>query len=197
MKLKTAGLTAIAAMALLASYSAGSASATTLCKVSTTPCPTPYVAGDHLSGTLVTGTVATLTASPQVNCSKSTMTVKLTNATGAGSMTGLTFSECKSGSTSCSVTVLGTPFSVQFDVTGSGPNGTATVSAGAQVFVVCTGLIDNCTYIAGKFSLSVTGGAPATITANAIEMERISGTFCPSALKWDGVYSFPNLWVRP
>lgn len=192
--LKMLGLAAVAAMALTVVAGAGSASAhAVLCKESAIPCGSSYKTGEHITAT---AGATTFTAGLEITCTSSEATIQVTGAGGEGKMTGLTFSGCKTGSASCTVTAAGLPYSGEADVSGTGPNGTLTL-AGGEANVKCESLGLTCAYGVTPLSLPIDGGSTASLTANGVELKKLSGGFlCPSTVKWDATYSTSNVWVR-
>jgi len=199
--IKILGLAAVAAMALTAFVGAGSASATVLCKNSTsTPCSEKYGPGTIIEGE---STNAKLTSNlATVTCSESKTTAETTTAGSAsttveGKITALNFSGCSTNEVPpvpCEVTVNNLPYHAEVHWT-SGNNGTLTVnSAGSGspgANVVCAGVI-SCTFARTLFTLPVTGGNPASIAANAVSLERIpfGGTpLCGTEAFWDATYT--------
>jgi hypothetical protein len=200
--IKILGLAAVAAMALMAFVGASSASATVLCKVSTSPCPTGSM---YEPGTVIEGvsTNATLTSDLATVVCTNSETVAKTETTGSstttvtGTITALTFTGCtaNNGTVKCTVTVQGLPYHAEVHW-GSGVNGTLTVKAHAGgvspgATVVCAGLI-SCTFENTLFTLPVNGGNPATIVANAVPLERTAfgGTpLCGTTAAWDATYT--------
>jgi hypothetical protein len=191
--LKILGLALVAALAVMALAGAASASAKSiLCSTNTNPCTgTKYGTGTKLTSNLKSGTVATLTTSiGNVVCKKSTVSGVTTNGEGTGEITGLTFTECSLGSTSCTVSAVNLKYSATA-ITGTGGNGTLTVTPGSGIgnpgaSVVCGSFI-NCTFSSSDISLGVTGGNPAIISANGVVLNR-SGGICPSTSTWDAEY---------
>jgi hypothetical protein len=188
--LKILGLAAIAALALTAVAGAGTASAAKLCKNVT--CTEHYPSGTVLSSKLKTGTNALLTSSfGTVTCKKSTVGGKTTSTEAHGEITSFTFTECTDPFGSpCTVKAVNLSYTAKGAATGSG-NGTLTVSPKAGggnpgAHVEC-GSFMNCTFTVSSITLAVTGGAPATITANKEPLLR-EGGFCPSEAFWDATY---------
>jgi hypothetical protein len=123
---KTLGLAAVAAMALMAFFGASSASAAVLCKTNTDPCTAGQdlkkaegeVPADTLTSSLTTGTSAVLKAAfSEVKCSSSHVNGKITNTGGTdlieeklvntevqGELTELSFTECTCGARTAHVT---------------------------------------------------------------------------------------------
>lgn len=178
---------ALATMAL----GAGTASATKLCSVNTSPCPAgnTYGKGTSIKVQLVPGAKSTMSSGfVTVTCSESTMSGKTTNEGGAGAVTGeissATWKSCTSSLGSCTASSLKTPWPAE--VTGSGGNGTLTVQHPGAKFT-CGGT--TCEYEASKASISVTGGNPAKAKASSISFSKIGGGFlCSSTASWSGEY---------
>jgi len=188
--LKMIGLCLALALATMA-LGAGTASATKLCSVNTSPCPAgnTYGKGTSIKTQLVAGTVSTMSSGfTTVTCTESTMGGKTTSEGGAGAVTGeissATWKNCTSGLGSCTASALKTPWPAE--VTGSGCNGTLTVQHPGAKFT-CAGT--TCEYEASKASISVTGGNPAKAKASSISFSKIGGGFlCSSTASWSGEY---------
>jgi hypothetical protein len=178
----------VAAMAL---WGAGTASATKLCSVNTSPCPAgnTYGKGTGIKAQLVAGTKSVMSSGfVTISCTESTITGKTTNEGGAGAVTGsissVTWKNCTSNLGACTASALNTPWAAE--VTGSGGNGTMSISGAGGKFT-CGGT--TCEYSASKASVSVTGGNPATIKASNISFTKIGGGFfCSSTASWSGTY---------
>lgn len=189
--MKILGLCLLAAMAAMAFMGAGTASATKLCSVNTSPCPAgnTYGKGTAIKAQLVAGTNSTMASGfVNISCSESTISGKTTNEGGAGAVTGtissVTWKGCTSGLGACTASALNTPWSAE--VTGSGGNGTMSISGAGGKFT-CGGT--TCEYSASKASVSVSGGNPATIKASSISFSKIGGGFlCSSTASWSGTY---------
>jgi hypothetical protein len=195
------GLAGIAAIAAMAFLGAGTASATTLCNTAAGAgkCASPYPTGTKISASSSEAILKTNLGT--VICKKATTTGKTTNAGGAGAVTGtvegLTFTECKLGSTNCTVTSVHLNYTASVAWT-SGNNGTFTVGKGTGgapgAHVVCGALID-CTFTGEGIQLDVDGGAPALVLAKEEVLAKESGGFfCPSTSTWTATYtvSAPN-----
>lgn len=188
--LKMLGPVAVLAMATMA-FGAGTASATKLCSVNTSPCPAgnTYGKGTAIKTQLVTGTTSTMSSGfVNVTCTESTMSGKTTSEGGSGAVTGeissATWKGCTSSLGSCTASALKTPWAAE--VTGSGGNGTLAVQHPGAKFT-CGGT--TCEYEASKASLSVTGGNPAKAKASSISLSKIGGGFlCSSTASWSGEY---------
>jgi hypothetical protein len=195
--IKMLGLAGIAAIAAMAFLGAGTASATTLCKTSAGAgkCGSVYGVGTKISASSTEATLVTSLGT--VVCKKSTVSGKTTSAGGAGlpvngSVEALTFSECKLGSTSCTVSAVHLNYTASVAWT-SGDNGTFTVGKGTGgapgAHVVCGAFID-CTFTGEGIQLDVDGGSPALVLAKAEPLARESGGFlCPSSSTWTATYT--------
>jgi hypothetical protein len=198
---KILGLAVVVALALMAFVGASSASATVLCKVSTSPCPEGE---KYESGTVIEGTAtnATLTSNlATVVCGHSETVAEVENAgssstTVTGTITALTFTNCVANKlTPCTVEVNGLPFHAEVHWT-AGVNGTLTAKAHAGgalpgANVVC-GTLLSCTFERSLFTLPINGGNPANIVANKVSLERTAfgGTpLCGSEAFWDATYT--------
>jgi hypothetical protein len=188
--LKMLGLVAVLAMATMA-FGAGTASATKLCSVDTSPCPAgnTYGKGTAIKTQLVPGASSTMSSGfVNITCSESTMSGKTTSEGGSGAVLGeissATWKGCTSSLGSCTASSLKTPWPAE--VTGSGGNGTLSVQHPGAKFT-CGGT--TCEYEASKASLSVTGGNPAKAKASNISLSKIGGGFlCSSTASWSGEY---------
>jgi hypothetical protein len=181
-----------AALVLMALVGAGTASATRLCSENKSPCPAGsiYKKGTSIKANLVPGTKSVMTSGfVTIECSSSTMNGKTTSDGGAGvavkgEITSVTWKNCQtSGGSSCTASALGTPWPVE--VSGSGGNGTMTVSGAAGKFTCSV----TCEYEAKSASVSATGGNPAKIKASNVSFSRIGGSFfCSSSASWTSEY---------
>ena len=188
--LKMLGLVAVLAMAAMA-FGAGTASATKLCSVNTSPCPAgnTYGKGTSIKTQLVSGTKSTMSSGfVNVTCSESTMSGKTTSEGGAGAVLGeissVTWKNCTSSLGSCTASALGTPWPAE--VTGSGGSGTLSVQHPGGKFT-CGGT--TCEYEGSKASISVSGGNPARAKASNVSFSKIGGGFlCSSTASWTSEY---------
>lgn len=189
--IKLFGLCVCCALAAVAVMGVGSASATKLCSVNSSPCPAgnTYTKGTAIKAQLVPGTKSTMSSGfVNISCSESTISGKTTSDGGAGAVTGsissVTWKNCTSGLGACTASALNTPWSAE--VTGSGGNGTMSIGGAGGKFT-CGGT--TCEYAASKASVSVSGGSPATIKASSISFTKIGGGFlCSSTASWSGTY---------
>jgi hypothetical protein len=181
---------AIAAMALMGAATA-SAHSTALCKALELPCSAANTYGaTTIKSQLVAGTHATLKSSVgPVLCEKST--VEGTTAGGLattllGEITKLTFTSCKLGETSCTVTAEGLPYTSHLLIIPGTHNGEfVTLEPSAKV--VCGSFI-NCTFGFEEINLELVGGNPATIAAEEELLTREAGFFCPGESHWTAKY---------
>jgi hypothetical protein len=197
--LKIIGLAAVAAMALMASAGAGTASAkAVLCESGTTaPCATKWSTPKELDFSLKSGTSALLQTTEKLTlntCTESTVKGTLTanpnasgNAEGTISAANLTFGKC---TTEGVKTLKGGKLTVT-KALGSG-NGEVVAD---EVEVTVPGPFGSCVFGAGNGTVlgTLTEGkaSPATPTAtlditNAV-VTRISG-LCPASALWTGEY---------
>lgn len=189
--MKTLGLCLVAATAAMAFLGAGTASATKLCSVNTSPCPAgnTYGKGTAIKTQLVSGTKSVMSSGfVTITCTESTMSGKTTSEGGAGAVTGeissVTWKNCTSSLGSCTTSAQKTPWPAE--VTGSGGNGTMTVKNAAGKFT-CGGT--TCEYEASKASISISGGNPAIAKASNVSFSKIGGGFlCSSTASWSSEY---------
>lgn len=188
--LKMVGLCLVASAALMA-FGAGTASATKLCSVNTSPCPAgnTYGKGTAIKTQLVSGTKSVMSSGfVTITCSESTMSGKTTSDGGAGAVLGsissVTWKSCTSNLGSCTASALNTPWPAE--VTGSGGNGTMTVQKPGGKFT-CGGT--TCEYEGSKASVSISGGNPARAKASNVSFSKIGGSFlCSSSASWTSEY---------
>jgi len=195
-QLKLLGLCLCGVLAAMALMGAGTASATVLCPENKSPCSAPYKKGTSIKAQLVKGTKSVMTSGfVTIECTESTMSGKTTSAGGAGQpvlgeITSVTWKNCKTTSgSSCTASALKTPWLAE--VTGSGGNGTMTISGAAGKFTCAV----TCEYEAKTASVSALGGSPARIKATNVSFSRIGGSFlCSSSASWNSEYeiSSPN-----
>lgn len=185
------GLALLAAMAAMAVMGAGTASATKLCSVNSSPCPAgnTYGKGTSIKTQLVAGTKSVMSSGfVTISCTESSMNGKTTSEGGAGAVTGdissVTWKNCTSGLGSCTASSLNTPWAAE--ITGSGGSGTLSVKNAGGKFT-CGGV--TCEYEASKASVSVTGGNPAKAKASSVSFSKIGGSFlCSSSASWTSEY---------
>jgi hypothetical protein len=191
-----AGIVAITAMAFLG---AGTASATRLCKTSagSGTCASTYASGTSISASSSEWILKTSLGS--VKCKKATLNAKTTSAGGgagvavAATIEGQTFTECKLGSTNCTVTAVHLNYTAAFAWT-SGNNGSFIVGTGTGgepgVYVVCGSIID-CTFVNEAVQLDLDGGAPALVLGKEEILDlQAGGFFCPpSTAAWTATFT--------
>lgn len=187
--IKMLGLAAVAALAAMAFIGSGSASAVTLCKVNTNPCPeaSRIPVGETIKSSL-NGGVAKLTGLLNEECSSSTVDGKTTSNKGTsllGTITNLTFTSCKQ----CEKIEALPPFEFHLTATGSG-NGALQVLLPVVHLINCTFFGIDCTVTASSVTVDVTGGAPALVKAVSEPLE--GGGLCDG--KWTATYKLtaPN-----
>jgi hypothetical protein len=188
--LKMVGLCLVVAAALMA-FGAGTASATKLCSVNTSPCPAgnTYGKGTAIKTQLVAGTKSVMSSGfVTISCTESTLSGKTTSEGGAGAVLGsissVTWKGCTSNLGACTASSLNTPWPAE--VTGSGGNGTMTVSKPGGKFT-CGGT--TCEYEGSKASVSISGGNPARAKASNVSFSKIGGGFlCSSTASWTSEY---------
>lgn len=198
---KTLGLAAIAAMALVALVGVGSASATVLCKKTATPCPSDLVVGETVAASLVPGTSSVTESNLGTlnTCLNPTMHGTVEQTGGAAATTvisipksGLVFAEC----TSLTVALEGGALEIHH-IPGT-DHGTVT----AHGFrVTKTFLGASCVYSPNGHDIGVlTGGHPAILDINARET-KVEGPFiCPTETRWTASFvitSHTELYVEP
>jgi len=189
--MKILGLCLLGALAAMAIMGAGTASATKLCSVNTSPCPAgnTYGKGTSIKAQLPAGGTSVMSSGfTTVTCTSSTMSGKTTSEGGAGAVTGeissVTWKNCTSSLGSCTASALNTPWKVE--VSGSGGSGTMSVNNPGGKFT-CGGV--TCEYAASKASVSANGGNPATIKASGVSFSKIGGGFlCSSSASWTATY---------
>jgi hypothetical protein len=170
--------------------SASPASATSLCKTATDPCPVgnAYPKGTLIEASTKAGVHSTVTGPLGIKAQcTSTIKGEVTNAGGeatnvSGTVTSLGFSGCTNG---YSVTILkaGT-FSISSPASG---NGTLTLEGFETTLHTPLGF--NCIY-SGSTSLSLKGGAPASIAASNASLPRTGhSVLCGSNGTWNAGYA--------
>lgn len=191
---KMLGLAAMAAMAAMALAGASTASATDiLCETNTTPCTSPVAEGGTITAQ---ATHPLLTGAVELTCASSTMTIEITSNDGTtdpmGKVTGLTWSGCKDLThfgIGCTLTTQNLPYNAE--VVTPGPSLTVEPGSGEGnpgATVVCGGLV-SCTFERSDVTLPIDVGSPASVTANAVELEKTAGGgSCPEASIWDAEY---------
>jgi len=200
--LKMLGLAAIAALALMAVVGAGSASAATVCSLAGTGTSCGGSHGFHYTGTMHAATEAGKPAELQsgfdnVKCDSTVHVVEVTTE-GTGFVDDLTFTNCVDsfGHTCTAKSNASTTNKWHAQATtGTAPNGTLTVKNVNGQFTCPNPLkpseMVTCIYAAESASATVTGGAPAKVTATKVALTKQpgSGASCSSTATWSGAYS--------
>lgn len=197
-KVRLLSLLSVAMFTAAISIAAAPASASTvLCKKAASPCETTqkYPAGTTVGGSLSSGTKSTTVSSlATVSCSGSTLSGKTGAEAGSpieAELTTLTFSGCTSAQASeCSASSFGLPVGATIVDSGSG-NGTLNLY-GVNYEFTCRvlGIVTTCRYSAPTAVLTLTGGAPGTLTANKVSLKKISGSgsVCSESISWSATY---------
>lgn len=190
---KMLGTCVIAALATMAMVSAGSASATTLCKTSEDPCGAAnrYPSGTKIGMELASGSKFILTAggSAVLECSKSTLEAKTTAASGGPlplQVTGLTFGLCFSECTSFSPVAL--PWEASMAGTGGG-KATLKVNKLTIKLSNCSILKIACTYGAENVEAPMSGNPLQTAFENEPLGLTEGSMFCPKEGTMSATYS--------
>jgi len=207
--LKLLGLAAVAAMALTAFFGAGSASATTLCTQTETPCAAgnqyTLTQDNIIEASLEAGTTAVLkntSGSIEDTCNTSSIKAELTNsggaaATVAGKVTEIAFGGCTN------TTSVNNAATCTFEVhnVANTDHGTLTGS-GCTVGVVAFGFPCWWSAANGTHLGTVTGGSMATLDIKAV-VQRVdqSSFLCPSTAIWEANYTVTKptggMYVEP
>jgi hypothetical protein len=193
--IKMLGLAVVAAAAVMAFLGASTASATTVCKTTTTPCGSQ---ASEIAGELVGS--ATLENGNEVldTCTGSKIKGKVSSQgagiPASGKISSLTWESCTNPTSTLTLGELAV-----HHITGT-ENGTLTAS-GTEVTV--QGIFGvSCTYGAGSgITLgTVKGGSPASITIST-KVKKTAGSFvCPSEPTWTAEYKVTSpspLYIEP
>jgi hypothetical protein len=195
----------IGAMAtVLLVAASGQASATVLCKTTSTPCSAAdrLVIGSTVTSALAPETKSVLhTAYKNVECSNSSLTTTLTNAgSGTGTVRGsidtLTLQTCN-----CTVTVLkkGT---FELHHISSTDNGTITAT-GTEVTTNCSTIFGtvHCIYATEATDLGTfKGGSPAKLSISSELVPLSTSGLCSEESRWEAEYEVTSpkpLYVEP
>jgi hypothetical protein len=211
-RMKTILLAAVAAMALMATIGAGSASATptALCKAPTTPNGLPlcegfhlYPAGTNIHAILEAGTKLSIaTPNGVVECKMATLNAFTEQQTAmplGANVNALTFGECEDEGEPVDVETVkpGTLDIEIIDLPVWTHNGTLTLT-GTEIRVLWTFTGDECFYDAGHTGV-LTGGPMATIDWNGILTWTKGNLGCPAGNgNWNGAFTVTSpepLWV--
>ncbi len=199
--IKILGLAAVAAMALMASVGAGTASAKegVLCSTTTNPCTSKWAVGTVLDFSAEESTPLEFTSGGLLNtCTGSTVKGKLTaNPNGTGTATGENTEITWTGCTHASTTIknaAGNFGGLTVEKAAGSSNGT--VRADGEIRVTIAGLFpgENCVYgvTNGTHMGTLKEGNPATMEANTIATKiTVAGDSCvfaPASALWKGKY---------
>jgi hypothetical protein len=204
--IKMLGLAVVATVVATAFLGASSAAAHTICKsnhpLDECPVGDRYTLPVEISSTLVSGTNAVLLSSVgNVTCKKSEVKGKITGNTGEsvlGEITSVTFTECKLGSTACTVTTENVPYTAHLllaieKVTEPADLGGGTfqqhyhlVVLNGKAHVECGAFI-NCKFGAPEILFRVRPLATDSDLLVLQELER-EGGFCPATSTWHAQY---------
>jgi hypothetical protein len=175
----------------------GSASASELCSTNTSPC-TGTIYGRHTTITAalpMNGSVLFTNSIFNVTCKKSTMSGETTTAGSVGNpvvaeIKTLTFNECKeTAGITCTAAPANLPYAASISANGAGNGSLFVTSSGPgnpSIQLNCGPLL-NCVLSKPSISLTIAGGNPATVTANAVPMNR-AGPFCPTFAELTAVW---------
>lgn len=199
--LKMLGVAAIAAAAMTAFAGATTASATVLCKVTSTPCGAAnhYPAGTSVKGQLKPGTTAELQSIwTTIECNKAELAGKSSNTgssteTVTGLIEVLAFEECSCAGGPVHITVLEKGSVEIHHITGT-DNATVTAK-NSKVTVKCTALGSSCifgTSATGTDMGEITGGTEPAEMHPKTTLTWISGDagafICGSTSTWSGEF---------
>ncbi len=187
--MKMLGLASVAAVAAMAIFGAGTASAT-LCKVNEKPCaagnqyPVPTTIKGHAAKAILTGTIEVTCESDVVITHEGTVENKL-----IGKVLSLTWSNCKG----CNPVTTLTPLPTFDDEATGGGNGLLTVLNTLVELKSCLGLF-TCKASAAAADLKVTGGAIGTANAVASNVPvKLSGSGCGETGTWNATYTLTEI----
>jgi hypothetical protein len=197
---KMLSLAVVAAAALMAMAAAGTASATVLCKTTTTPCSSVYGKGTVIRPVLTGSNVLeTLDGSTILNtCVGTSIKTVIENPGGAtATVFGPNQELVPTGCTNQTFTVKAG--SIEIHHIAGTDNGTVTGLV-AEVTVVMFGT--SCTYGAGTGTDIGTlfGGEAPVIKVNGVVKKTAGGFLCPAETRWTGEYKVTEptpLYVEP
>jgi len=205
--LKMLCLAAIAALAAMALAGAGSASATVLCKTTTTPCSSPYGKGSIFVPSLASGSSNVLEASFEEGgeefvlqtCLQTKVKVEIENSGGSTSTVSGPVRELVGGSCAYPMTTLKAGSLEIHHISGT-DNGTVTGSF--TEVTVNSALFGSCVYGVGTGNDFGTlfGGESPTLKVNGIVKKTGGSIICPSEARWTGEYKVTEptpLYVEP
>lgn len=185
--LKMIALIAVCAIVALAFAGASTASATVLCKTTSTPCGSIYEKGTTVRPTLTGSNVLeTLEGSTLTTCTGTSIKSVIETSGGATStVSGVNTELVASGCSNLVTTIKPGSLEIHY-VTGT-DNGTVTGLV-AEVTVVTLGV--SCTYGVGSGTDIGTlfGGEAPIIKVNGVVKKTAGGFLCPAETRWTGEY---------
>ena len=191
--MRTLGLTATAVATVVAFAGASTAvAADRLCETNTTPCTSPVAANGSI--TFQAAEVIVI-GETEFTCASSTTTFKVTKNDGTvnptGEITALSWTNCKdlTHGIACAVTAQNLPYHAE--ITTPGPNLTIKphLGGGGPGMKFSCGMFLVCTYQRPDFTLPVDVGAPAAVTMEEVEYEKVGGGgLCPREFFLDANY---------
>ena len=198
--LKMLGLAVVAAMALMAMAGAGTASATVLCKTTSTPCNSVYGKGTVIRPTLTGSNVLeTLEGSTLTTCVGTSIKTVIENPGGAtATVFGPNTELVATGCTNQTFTLKSGSLEIHH-IAGT-DNGTVTGLVAEVTVVVFGGT--SCTYGAGTGTDigTLIGGESPVIKVNGIVKKTAGGFICPAETRWTGEYKVTEptpIYVEP
>lgn len=199
-RLKMLVLAMAAAVVAVAFTGASSASATVLCKTTTTPCGSVYPAGTVVRPTLTgSNSLETLEGMTLDTCTGTSIKTLIENPGGSTStVSGPNTELVASGCTNQTLTIK--PGSLEIHSISGTDNGTVTGLV-AEVTVNST-LFGSCVYGAGTGTDigTLVGGEAPVIKVNGIVKRTGGSMFCPSETRWTGEYKVTEptpMYVEP
>jgi hypothetical protein len=209
--LKTLGLAAVAAMALIAFVGAGSASATVLCDTTSTPCAEKWKVGTEPRFTVKPGTAGIWTdtsGTVVAKCPEGEIRGEITNA-GSATETVKTSVEPSDftwpGVEGCIKTITVAGGTLEIHAISGTDNGTVTAS-GFKITIYFEAFGISCIYgfTEGQDlgTLTASGSGSAILDINTVFFKKEGGFLCPGDLKWAEEFtqeqpSGTGLYVEP
>lgn len=186
--LKMLVVAAAATAAMTAALGAGTASATVLCKTTTTPCGSPYAKGTVLVPSLTgSNQIETLGGTNLVTCTATSTKITIENSGGAASTVSGPITELAASGCTTTVQTL-KPGSVEIHHIAGTDNGTVT-GLFSEITTMIFGV--SCIYGAGTSidAGTLTGGENPTLKVNEI-IKRMGGAMiCPAEVRWTASYN--------
>ena len=203
------GLAAVAALALMALFGAGPASATVLCKENQIPCPEEmeFKVGQTVDASQQTGTssIFRTTGGSLLNtCTASTIESEIANAGGATEtvilkLTNLTFGSCSNTTFVQEVGELEIHYVTEKGETRGKPTA-------RKVALTIDTILGHCIYGTGAgIDLGTVTGSPTEAEGATIDIatslpKKEGAAFCPADLLWESTYRITSpipLYVKP